>query len=97
MKLKAFYKDLCQVFKKHFRPVIDKDPSEVKLIKMIVSLQKQQTGINEIRNGLGESVKLLNDSEVFKEFDKLQKLAPGDSEDITERPCSNAKEDRMFS
>ena len=95
MKLKAFYKDLCQVFKKHFRPAIDKDPSEVKLIKIIASLQKQQKDMNDMRASLGESVRMLGDSEVFKEFDKLQKLAP--SEDSTERPRSDAKEDLMFS
>ena len=95
MKLKAFYKDLCQVFKKHFRPAIDKDPSEVKLIKIIASLQKQQKDMNDMRDSLGESVRMLGDSEVFKEFDKLQKLAP--SEDGGNVDRSDKDKDRMFS
>lgn len=94
MKLKELYRDLRQVFKKHIRPDVDKDPTEVQLIKMIVKLQKQQKDINAIRDGVGESARLLNNSEVFKEFEKLQKLAP--SEDNTERLRTNANEDPMF-
>ena len=97
MKLKALYQDLKAVLKKHFKPEPDIDPTEVKLLKMVSTLQKQQTDLNMIREGLGESVRLLNDSEVLKEFGRLQRLAPGDSESggtVTNR--SDKDMDRMF-
>ena len=91
MKPKELYKDLLQVFKKHFRPEVDPDPVEVGLLKMVVSVQKQQRDLNNIRDGLGESVRLLNDSEILKEFSRLQQLAPSESAEPVAR-----SEDVMF-
>jgi hypothetical protein len=79
MKPTELIKDLRTVFLKHFRPTVDKEPIEAQLVKMIVTLQKQQTDLNKIRDGIGDNAKLLNNSEVFKELDKLCKLAPSES------------------
>ena len=65
MKWKAFYLDLCQVFKKHLTPPVEELPIEARLIKMIAACQKE-------RSELGELVKLQGDSEVFKEFEQLR-------------------------
>ena len=61
---KQLSNDLKSVFLKHFRPEVDKDPSEVQLLKMIVSLQKQQKDMNKIREGIGDSARLLKDDQI---------------------------------
>jgi len=95
MKPKALYQDLKAVLLKHFRPTVDTDPTEVKLLKMVSTLQGQQRDLNKIREGLGESVRLLNDSEILKEFSKLQQLAPSEGGGtVTNR--SDKDQDRMF-
>ncbi len=84
-------KDLKNVLLKHFRPEVGPEPAEVGLLKMVVSVQKQQRDLNNIRDELGESVRLLNASEILKEFSRLQQLAPSEGAEPVAR-----SEDVMF-
>ena len=93
VKWSDLFKDLKGVLLKHFRPTVDPDPVEVKVLKMIVSVQKQQRELNGIRDGIGESVRLLNDSEILQEFDRLAKMPPAESESV--EPVAS-HEDVMF-
>ena len=78
MKWRALFNDLGGVLRKHFRPKEDPDPAEVGLLKMIVAMQRHQRDLNNIRDGIGESVRLLDDSEILQEFRRLVEMAPAE-------------------
>ena len=65
MKWRALIHDLKAVFLRHFNPGPCEDPVEVKLLRMVVSLQKQ-------RCELGELIRMQGSSEILEEFEQLR-------------------------
>jgi hypothetical protein len=93
MKLRALFGDLKSVFMKHFRPPVVKEPTEVLLIKQIQHIQELQKHINSVHDDLAGVARQLKSDDVFKELDRLAKLAP----DSAESPHTDVNEDLMFS
>jgi len=94
MKWRELYKDLKNVLLKHVRPPkTEAERVEVGLVKSIIKLQQQQKDLNKIRDGFGDLARQLKDDDVFRELDKLAKMAPTDPDSC--EPVARS-EDVMF-
>lgn len=95
VKWSDLFKDIKNVFKKHFRPEKpEPDGPVVSVIKMIQSIQRQPQGVNQVRKDTAELVGMLQDNDVLAELHKLESMAsaPKDEQSVEQHKL----DDPMF-